>query len=113
LPGVFAGFGYFKKIVYLYIQNYTIRMLKSGEIKQTKINQLMQSTPKGLVLLFPELVLGRRYPYELQQRYRTSGWLKSIGKGAMSASIPFVCKDKFILELEKGSVCLKKALPLS
>ncbi|GHT30678.1 hypothetical protein AGMMS49574_10920 [Bacteroidia bacterium] len=42
----------------------------------------MQSTPKGLVLLSPWLS-SKGYPYELQQRYRTGGWLKSIGKGAM------------------------------
>jgi hypothetical protein len=52
------------------------------KIKQTKINLLMQSTPKGLVLLSPWLA-SEGYPYELQQRYRTGGWLKSIGKGAM------------------------------
>jgi hypothetical protein len=57
-------------------------MIKTDLIKQTKINRLMQSTPKGLVLLSPWLD-SEGYPYELQQRYRTGGWLKSIGKGAM------------------------------
>jgi hypothetical protein len=57
-------------------------MIKESEIKQTKINRLMQTTPKGLVLLSPWLA-SEGYPYELQQRYRTGGWLKSIGKGAM------------------------------
>jgi hypothetical protein len=57
-------------------------MIKMDETKQTKINRLMQSTPKGLVLLSPWLA-SEGYPYELQQRYRTGGWLKSIGKGAM------------------------------
>jgi hypothetical protein len=57
-------------------------MIKTDSIKQTKINRLMQSTPKGLVLLSPWLS-SEGYPYALQQRYRTGGWLKSIGKGAM------------------------------
>jgi hypothetical protein len=57
-------------------------MIKQDNIKQTKINLLMQSTPKGLVLLSPWLA-SEGYPYELQQRYRTGSWLKSIGKGAM------------------------------
>jgi hypothetical protein len=57
-------------------------MIEEGEIKKKKINKLMQMLPKGLVLLSPWLV-SEGYSYELQQRYRTSGWLKSIGKGAM------------------------------
>lgn len=51
----------------------------TGELK---INQLLQKLPKGLVLLSHWLAY-EGYPYELQQRYRKSGWLKSIGKGAM------------------------------
>jgi hypothetical protein len=51
-------------------------------IQKSKINILVQKLPKGLVLLSPWLV-AEGYPYELQQRYRKSGWLKSIGKGAM------------------------------
>ncbi|MDD2799463.1 MAG: type IV toxin-antitoxin system AbiEi family antitoxin [Bacteroidales bacterium] len=51
-------------------------------IIESKINKLLQNLPKGLVLLSPWLV-AEGYSYELQQRYRKSGWLKSIGKGAM------------------------------
>lgn len=51
------------------------------EINQTKISKLVQGSPKGLVLLSSWLV-SKGYPYELQQRYRKGGWLKSIGKGA-------------------------------
>jgi len=51
-------------------------------IKESKINTLVQKLPKGLVLLSPWLC-AEGYPHELQQRYRKSGWLKSIGKGAM------------------------------
>ncbi len=45
----------------------------------------MLATPKGLVLLSSWLV-SQGYPYELQQRYRIGGWLKTIGKGAMIKS---------------------------
>ncbi|MCK9301098.1 MAG: type IV toxin-antitoxin system AbiEi family antitoxin [Bacteroidales bacterium] len=55
------------------------------EINQTKINKLIQNSPKGLVLLSSGLV-SKGYSYELQQRYRKGGWLKSIGKGAMLKS---------------------------
>ena len=51
-------------------------------IKESKINMLVQKLPKGLVLLSPWLC-AEGYPHELQQRYRKSGWFKSIGKGAM------------------------------
>jgi hypothetical protein len=57
-------------------------MIREDEIKKTKINRLIQTTPKGLVLLSTWLA-SEGYPYELQQRYRRGGWLKSIGKGAM------------------------------
>lgn len=45
----------------------------------------MQEFPKSLVLLSSWLVT-KGYSYELQQRYRRSGWLKSIGTGAMLKS---------------------------
>jgi hypothetical protein len=57
-------------------------MIQGENIKTTKINRLIQSTQKGLVLLSTWLV-SEGYPHELQQRYRKGGWLKSIGKGAM------------------------------
>jgi hypothetical protein len=50
-----------------------------------KINKLMQSFPQGQVLLSQWLVT-QGYSFELQQRYRKSGWLKSIGKNAMLKS---------------------------
>ena len=49
---------------------------------RTKINNLVQSLPRGSVLL-PSWLLSQGYSYELQQCYRKNGWLKSIGKGAM------------------------------
>jgi hypothetical protein len=53
--------------------------------KGTKINQLLQQLPSGSVLLSSWLYT-QGYPYELQQRYRESGWLTSLGKGAMIRS---------------------------
>ena len=52
---------------------------------KTKINSLIQSSPRGSVLL-PLWLLSQGYSYELQQAYRKSNWLKSIGKGAMLKS---------------------------
>ncbi|NLX66892.1 MAG: hypothetical protein GXZ19_09035 [Bacteroidales bacterium] len=66
-------------------------MNDSSKINQSKINRLMQEYHKGLVLLSSWLV-SEGYPYELQQQYRKSGWLKSIGKGAMLKS-----NDPFLL----------------
>ncbi|MFZ4523694.1 MAG: type IV toxin-antitoxin system AbiEi family antitoxin [Bacteroidales bacterium] len=51
----------------------------------TKINQLLQEVPGGTVLLSSWLS-SKGYPYELQQRYRKSGWLTAIGIGAMKRS---------------------------
>jgi hypothetical protein len=53
--------------------------------KGTKINQLLQQLPTGAVLLSSWLKT-QGYTYELQQRYRKSGWLIPIGKGAMMRS---------------------------
>jgi hypothetical protein len=66
-------------------------MNKATKINQSKISRLMQEYPKGLVLLSSWLV-SEGYPYELQQQYRKSGWLKSIGNGAMLKS-----NDPFLL----------------
>jgi len=71
-----------KEYFYICTVKDTISMIKEKIIKKTKINCLIQSVPKGLVLLSPWLV-SKGYPYELQQRYRAGGWLKSIGRGAM------------------------------
>jgi len=51
----------------------------------SKLGRIMQEIPKSLVLSSSWLV-SQGYSYELQQRYRKSGWLKSIGKGAMLKS---------------------------
>jgi hypothetical protein len=49
---------------------------------QTKINSLLQSQPYGVVFLASWLE-ANGYSRELQHRYITSGWLKSIGRGAL------------------------------
>lgn len=50
--------------------------------KQAKINRLLASQPAGIVLQSAWLTKNGYSP-ALQQRYRNSQWLQSIGKGAM------------------------------
>ena len=50
--------------------------------KPLKINQLMTTQPSGVVFLASWLA-ENGYSRELQMSYRESGWLKSIGVGAM------------------------------
>ena len=49
---------------------------------ETKINQLLQKLPEGAVILSSWLVK-EGYSRDLQQRYKRSNWLDSIGDGAM------------------------------
>lgn len=49
---------------------------------QSKINQLLSLQPSGVVLQANWLA-ANGYSHGLQQRYRKSQWLKSIGQGAM------------------------------
>lgn len=51
-------------------------------IERTKINQLLSLVPQGAVMLTSWL-LEQGYSADLQKYYRNSGWLKTIGKGAM------------------------------
>lgn len=48
----------------------------------SKINQLLQSQPAGVVLL-SSWMKKNGYSNDLQQRYKKSKWLKPIGSGAM------------------------------
>lgn len=50
--------------------------------KRTKINNLLATQPNGVVLLSAWLVQ-KGYSFGLQERYRASRWLESIGAGAM------------------------------
>ena len=54
-------------------------------LNATKINQLLSSHPKGVVLLTAWLAK-RGYSLSLQQEYRNSHWFESIGRGAMIRS---------------------------
>lgn len=74
--------------------------MSSEEIKSTRINHLIQTTPKGLVLLSGWLA-SEGYPHELQQRYRKGGWLKSIGRGAMVKSGDSLVLSGAITALQK------------
>ena len=51
-------------------------------ILSSKINRLLSYNPSGIVLLSSWLN-EQGYSLDLQKRYRKSGWLKSIGHGAM------------------------------
>ena len=51
----------------------------------TKINQLLQSIPSGIVLQSSWLIR-QGYSLDLQKYYRNSGWLQSWGHGAMVRS---------------------------
>jgi hypothetical protein len=66
-------------------------MVKGIKTNYSKLGKIMQEYPKGLVLL-PSWLVSEGYSYELQQQYRKSNWLKSIGKGAMLKS-----DDPFLL----------------
>lgn len=48
----------------------------------SKINQLLNSHPSGIVMLSSWLTT-QGYSHDLQQRYKKSNWLKSIGVGAL------------------------------
>jgi len=80
IDGFEVVFWFHKKKLYLC----SLKGTKSIDMP-TKINILMQSLPRSSVLLLSWL-LSQGYSYELQKRYRKSGWLKSIGKGAMLLS---------------------------
>jgi len=66
-------------------------MVKGINTNYSKLGKIMQEYPKGLVLL-PSWLVSEGYSYELQQQYRKSNWLRSIGKGAMLKS-----NDPFLL----------------
>jgi hypothetical protein len=51
-------------------------------VEQLKINTLLQSMPPGAVMLSSWLK-DQGYSFDLQKRYRKSGWLESVGTGAM------------------------------
>lgn len=69
-------------------------------IKLSKINQLLTSLPPGAVVL-SSWMTGHGYSPELQKRYRKSGWLESIGTGAMIRAGDHVGYEGAIYALQK------------
>ncbi len=69
-------------------------------IESSKINQLLATQPPGAVVLSSWLT-GRGYSFELQKRYRKSGWLESIGTGAMIRAGDNVGYEGAIYALQK------------
>ena len=69
-------------------------------VKVLKINQLLSSQPPRTVMLSPWLVK-HGYSSDLQKRYRKSGWLKSIGTGAMIRAGDHVSYEGAIYALQK------------
>lgn len=68
--------------------------------KRTKINSLLATQPNGVVLLSAWLVQ-KGYSFGLQERYRASRWLESIGAGAMVRTGDKVGYDGAIYALQK------------
>lgn len=70
--------------------------------KQTKLNQLLTTLPKGIVL--QSFWLAKQgYSSALQQRYRNSNWLLPVGKGAMSKAGDLVTYEGAIYALQQQS----------
>lgn len=68
--------------------------------KGSKINQLLQSQPKGVVFLASWLSQNG-YSSDLQKRYRKSNWLQSIGTGAMVRTGDEVTYEGALYALQK------------
>jgi hypothetical protein len=69
---------------------------------ERKINQLLKSLPKGIVLLSSWLKQ-QGYSPSLQQRYRNSRWLDAIGSGAMIRADDQVSYEGAIYALQEQS----------
>ncbi|MEM7086428.1 MAG: type IV toxin-antitoxin system AbiEi family antitoxin [Bacteroidota bacterium] len=72
--------------------------------KPSKINQLLFSQPSGVVLVSSWLTR-QGYSLDLQKSYRKSGWLESMGNGAM-------IRRNDIVEYEGAIYALQKQLGL-
>ncbi len=68
----------------------------------TKINRLLQSQPPGVVLQ-SDWLAEQGYSFSLQDRYRTSKWLESIGSGAMIRAGDRVGYEGAIYALQRQS----------
>jgi hypothetical protein len=70
--------------------------------KRIKINQLLNSQPYGVVFLSSWLTK-EGYSLDLQQRYKKSDWLESIGTGAMIRSGDNVGYEGAVYALQQQS----------
>ena len=70
--------------------------------KQTKINQLLSSQPRGVVLQSFWLT-SQGYSIDLQKRYKKGKWLESIGPGAMIRAGDAISYEGGIYALQKQS----------
>jgi hypothetical protein len=68
-----------KSIEFVYFPTYIGTVSTNN---QTKLNKLLQMMPKGVVMLSSWLAT-QGYSLDLQQRYKKSQWLQSIGSGAL------------------------------
>src|SRR5262245_32397156 len=68
--------------------------------RTTKINQLLNEQPPGVVFQSSWLVK-HGYTPELQKRYRKSQWLESIGSGAMIRAGEHVTYEGAVYALQK------------
>jgi len=69
-------------------------------VNKTKINQLLQEHPSGVVLLSSWLA-SQGYSIDLQKHYRKAKWLQSIGKGAHIRAGDKVSYEGAIYALQK------------
>jgi Transcriptional regulator, AbiEi antitoxin, Type IV TA system/Transcriptional regulator, AbiEi antitoxin N-terminal domain len=68
----------------------------------SKINKLLYSHPPGIVMLSSWLT-SQGYSHDLQQRYKKSNWLKSIGVGALVRTKDQVGYEGTIYALQQQS----------
>ena len=64
---------------FVYFEPYIGSMATKNE---TKINKILRATPPGTVLLSSWLT-SQGYSLDLQKHYKKSGWLESVGTGAL------------------------------
>ena len=69
---------------------------------KTKINQLLTSQPTGIVFQ-SQWLKSIGYSGDLQKRYRSSNWFKSIGSGAMVRNGENISYEGAIYSLQKQS----------
>ncbi len=71
----------------------------------SKLNKLLSMHPQGTVLL-SSLMAQKGYSLNLQKRYRNSGWLSSIGSGAMIRTGDTVGYEGAIYALQEAGLTI-------